>query len=284
MPEMLDIYHGDGAVDWAQLKGHIDAVYLKATESTGFTDSAYRVHADAAQAAGIPHGGYLFLRPGDGLLQERHFEAIAGMDVTPGNLRGCLDIEDPAVGPRTAEAAMAAYQQAHGHGPVVYGSRSFFDERPWLVALCQKYGCPLWVAAYGPKRPAYGAAWQYTSSGRLPGVGHVVDLSHVWDLAALMVPGSVHTADSGGGVTPANVPTPPEADVKLLYKLAGTDEVWLWSGVTRVHVTSPPVLDALVRNKDALGIAWVDMDGTDTLQPDVHGMLADATPQDAGPS
>ena len=61
-----------------------------------------------------------------------------------------------------------------GYKPMLYTNVDYMDNKGFL-ALAKKY--PIWLAHWGVKTPAYSCKmWQYSSTGRINGIGGNVDL------------------------------------------------------------------------------------------------------------
>ena len=84
---------------------------------------------------------------------------------------------------RVAEAA--AQLEAWGLYAMVYTYTNFADTALDMAALA---AYDLWIADYRGTRPTRKhGMWQYTSSGRVPGISGPVDLSHAYkDYAAII--------------------------------------------------------------------------------------------------
>ena len=187
---MIDVSHYEPVPDYAKLKANgVAAVYAKASEHA--PDSLFKEHVKAAQAAGLPVGGYHFLHCGSGVSGEAqaalYLSCVKGLKL---ELRHCLDWEGGS-----ADGMSSAHQQsvadawlgaveAIGTVPCIYGGESFLRELN-LPAKYVKY--PLWLAHYGCaesklKIPfpwhSY-SAWQFTDAMGITGLAgqHTVDAS-----------------------------------------------------------------------------------------------------------
>lgn len=184
---MIDVSHYEPVPDYVKLKANgVEAVYAKASEHGA--DSLFRAHIKAAQAAGLPCGGYHFFRASsDVQAQLDIFKfAIAGLKL---ELKHCLDWEvsdgEPSgVQKQKALAWLKAIKAEFGHSPIIYGGESFLHD----LALGKEFEeFALWLAHYGcaeshlkiPSPWAAFAGWQYTDAESIPGLagGHHVDAS-----------------------------------------------------------------------------------------------------------
>lgn len=192
----LDVSHWQGAIDMEQVKaaGYV-AVVAKLTEGTGFVDSRGRENMRRAEAAGLVAGGYHFLRrDASATAQFTHF----------------LEQLQPAAGRLVAGRVVMLDAETAGNGtdPTIDQADEWSDlchrelgilpwqyyPRWWLrkVGGCPTVRGPWWQSAFGPDPGplicgyARIAAWQYTSTGRVPGVAGNVDLNRWFgDLASL---------------------------------------------------------------------------------------------------
>lgn len=189
----LDVSHHQGAIDWRAVAraGHAFA-WCKASEGRSFRDSRFSANWTGIRANGMVRGAYHFLRSdSDPVVQARHFLSVVG-DLS-GSM-AALDVESS--GPSVPTAAQARVfknefvRRTGGHPLVIYTGRWY-----WRGVLGDPYGAdlgPLWHSAYtSSPGPLYGGwprftFWQYTSTGRSPGVAGNVDLNQFFgDRAAL---------------------------------------------------------------------------------------------------
>ena len=187
---ILDVSKWQGSIDWDKVKasGKIDGVMLRVLGSKGGTPylDAYfaRNYAECARL-GLPVGGYYYTCA---VTQRQTEEELAALKTA---LRGktfqlplAIDVEDPplrALAPAKLSALVAeaaAQLEAWGLYAMVYTYTNFADTALDMAALA---AYDLWIADYRGKRPARRhGMWQYTSSGKIPGVSGPVDLSHAY--------------------------------------------------------------------------------------------------------
>jgi GH25 family lysozyme M1 (1,4-beta-N-acetylmuramidase) len=60
-------------IDLARAKPHVNFMFLKATDGTGFVDGTFATRRQKLAQLGIPRGAYHFARPGDASAQAAHF-------------------------------------------------------------------------------------------------------------------------------------------------------------------------------------------------------------------
>lgn len=194
---ILDVSKWQGSINWDKVKasGKIDGVMLRVLGSKGgkpYLDPYFaRNYAECARL-GIPVGGYYYtcavtprqteeeLATLRAALADKNFQLPLAIDVEDPRLRSLAPAK---LSDLVAEAA--AQLEAWGLYAMVYTYTNFAD-----TALAAQPLAPydLWLADYRGKRPARRhGMWQYTSSGKIPGVSGPVDLSHAYkDYAAII--------------------------------------------------------------------------------------------------
>ncbi len=191
--EGIDIYEGDGAVEWQRVRN--------SGKTFAFVRGAYGTHVDgasahnlaAAKAAGLVCGLYHFFRqPLDTNAQIQTMIAAAhAAGLRAGDLVPVIDVEDnpkydgnwnPANNPSYIAALhtwLNALQTEFGKPPIIYTRASFWDVLGNPGGFNQY---PLWVANYGASKPKLPngwnnyAFWQYSESGTVDGANGHVDL------------------------------------------------------------------------------------------------------------
>ena len=178
----VDISHWQSGVDIQKLLGKVDAIIMKATESTTYADPTFERFTKAAIAAKKPFGFYHFFR-GNGRKEAEFFYAKtkrfngAGIPI--------LDVEAQG-GKADVQAFVTRYHELTGIYPWVYVSAGAISK---YINAFVKDKCALWVAGYptaattwthaGFPYRKYTAgckvvAWQFTSSLNL-GLGVRLD-------------------------------------------------------------------------------------------------------------
>ena len=187
---ILDVSKWQGSIDWDKVKasGLVSGVMLRVLGSKGgkpYLDHYFaRNYAECARL-GLPVGGYYYtcavtqrqteeeLAALRAALADKNFQLPIAVDAEDPKLRGLTPAKLSA---RVAEAA--AQLEAWGLYAMVYTYTNFADTALDMAALA---AYDLWIADYRGKRPARRhGMWQYTSSGKIPGVSGPVDLSHAY--------------------------------------------------------------------------------------------------------
>ena len=171
----------------------------KITEGTGYVNPAANCQLAANKAAGLRIGAYGYARPEYGNSPEAEADYFNAQSNAKGLVHAgvipFLDWEPPASHKGDTQWAkrwldrVASYW---GAKPIIYMSASTISAGDWRAVAGADYG--LWVAGYprgykgerlrDPGAPPYSvspwpfaAAWQYSSSGHVPGVGTAVDVN-----------------------------------------------------------------------------------------------------------
>lgn len=197
MAEIMDVSRWQGRIDWDKVKasGLVSGVMLRVLGSKGgkpYLDPYFaRNYAECARL-GLPVGGYYYTCA---VTQRQTEEELAALRVALADknfqLPIVVDAEDPKLrsltpaklSARVAEAA--AQLEAWGLYAMVYTYTNFADTALDMAALA---AYDLWIADYRGTRPTRKhGMWQYTSSGKIPGVSGPVDLSVAYkDYAAII--------------------------------------------------------------------------------------------------
>lgn len=185
----VDLSHHNGRVQWDAFEAApVDFLYLKATEGSDWKDPRFLDHWREAKTRGWLVGAYHFYRlcrPG----QEQARNFIQSVEVRAGGLPPAVDLEyahNCAPRGSTAEtlaeldAFLRALEAEYGVRPVIYTTPEFHTD--WLAGNYEEY--PLWLRGLGETMPRTinGRApdiWQYTMSGRVPGIEGQVDMNRV---------------------------------------------------------------------------------------------------------
>jgi lysozyme len=179
----VDVSNHQPSVDYAAVRrsGNLFA-WCKATEGLGYVDPYYPRHCKGFRDQGVVVGAYHFARPssqeGSGVQQAHRFLQIA--QPRKGDLLPALDLEvadgvAPAALVRWTSEFLRTVKEQVG-SCVLYTYPGFWGSLS-NTALFAHY--PLWIANYGVRAPSLPngwssyAAWQFTSTGSVPGIpGH----------------------------------------------------------------------------------------------------------------
>jgi lysozyme len=187
----IDVSTYQGRIDWRKVRqAGIKFAFIKATEGSTIIDDRLAENRRNARANGIPCGYYHFFRPRSSVQgQIDNFVKALGT-LYPGDLPPVIDIEVPdqwqeiAVDQRIVliKTFLDGVKAALGVDPIIYCSAYFPDDVLGNAKILANY--PLWVAQYtsksSPRVPApwgFWTFWQYTDTGRIPGIPGEVDVN-----------------------------------------------------------------------------------------------------------
>lgn len=197
----IDVSYYQGKnIDWAKVKsGGISFAFLRCGYSGTANgkrcpDSTFNGNMQRATAAGLDVGAYYFSQART--VKEARAEAAFAINQVEAS--GCkltlplvIDTENYPGGrasssklsrsKRTAAVkAFCDYVKSKGYTPMIYASTSWLNNNLDMKKLS---GYPIWVAQYNDTVTYKGSyqCWQYTSSGKVPGIKGRVDLNY-WTL------------------------------------------------------------------------------------------------------
>jgi lysozyme len=184
----IDVSHHNGLVNWNKISTikheefSVDFTFIKATEGSGFTDANFKTNWVQSKAAGIAHGAYHYFIPWvEASKQAELFKKT--VKLAPGDLPPVLDIEEPCLLPdRVVIKGIANWlylvEKHYGVKPIIYTNPLHYNL--YIKGKFDKY--PLWMANYSSKNlTKYPTSklqfWQYSKSGRIPGIRGAVDFN-----------------------------------------------------------------------------------------------------------
>jgi lysozyme len=186
----IDLSRFQTEVDWTTARANgVNFAFIKATEGGDLVDPMFESHWRGAGAAGVKRGAYHFFyhcRPA--AEQARWF--IRHVPRTPGALPPVLDMEWTPTSPTCtirrdgetirdeARIFLDILERHYGQRPIIYTTVDFFDD----TQLWQLSGVEFWLRSVAdhPHGVYDGNAWsfwQYTSTGRVPGIAGPVDIN-----------------------------------------------------------------------------------------------------------
>ena len=183
--EGIDVSYYQGAIDWPAVAASGRAFAIARVGDGYFEDPRFDENWAGIRAAGMTRGVYQYFRPGrDATMQAdiliRHVGTLG-----PGDLPPVLDVEatdgqSAAVITAKIHEWMDRVEGALGRTPMIYAARYFWNTN---VATTDFASNPLWVANWGVMCPNTPTAWdnwsvwQYSATGRVPGITGDVDLN-----------------------------------------------------------------------------------------------------------
>lgn len=184
----IDVSQWQGDIDWRKVRAAgIDFAFIKATEGGDHFDPKFAENWEGAKRAGVARGAYHFVywcRPA----HEQALWFMLNVPVDPDALPPVLDVEwnahsetcpkraPPAQARKKIEVLLAAMEAHTGKRPIIYTDRVFHAQV--LEGRFENYDFWLRSVAAEPreiyrKRPW--TFWQFTTTGRVPGIDGNVD-------------------------------------------------------------------------------------------------------------
>lgn len=208
----IDVSRFQGTINWSLVgQTNVQFAFVQASRGSGFdcavkgsscgTDPFYDSNYLNAKAAGIRVGPYHRAFVGGGSLAGVKADAAAEATIfsdsvgtlTSGDLRPVLDVETPFAGLNAKKLRtwvrvwLKRVRARLGAMPIIYTNASSWQALANTTEFARA-GSPLWVADWSARKPAVPArnwgrrgwsVWQFTSSGRLPGINGRVDMNRL---------------------------------------------------------------------------------------------------------
>lgn len=184
----IDVSHYQGNIDWRQVarSGDVYYVYIKATEGSSLIDNTYRTNLHGARAAGLRVGIYHFYSPTAPIDQQfNNLKAnvnLADMDLIP-----IIDVEHRGKSGHAEFCSrlrkfLSMVERHYGVQPIIYTGQNFYNK--YLSGNFSSYR--YMIAKYDAEIPnliddAPFLMWQYSATGRVPGIKGNVDRSCFMD-------------------------------------------------------------------------------------------------------
>jgi lysozyme len=195
----IDVSRWQANIDWAAVRAaRTQFVFMKATEGGDHLDPKFHENWAAARAAGIPRGAYHFVfwcRPADEQAAWFRANVPADPDALPpildvewnGHSRTCAKTLPRAQAQEKIRIMLRAMEEHTGKRPIIYTDIPF--HRDVFEGTTEFDTYPFWlrsVAAepqerYVNRRWTF---WQYTTTGRVPGIRGDVDRNVFYGSAA----------------------------------------------------------------------------------------------------
>ena len=181
----IDVSYHQDRIEWSKVRrAGIKFAFIRVSDGLTVTDPEFVRNWSNARAARIARGAYQFFRPEEDAIEQadKLIDAIAN---DPGELAPVIDVEATG-GLRPAKLAKQVtlwidrVRAKLGVEPIVYTSPDFWRDAVGGADLSSQ---PLWIAHYTrdcPRVPAPWTRWtfwQYSKTGRVPGIRGNVDLN-----------------------------------------------------------------------------------------------------------
>lgn len=207
----IDVSKWQGTVNWDQVSGSgVRFAFIRVSDGVNYRDGMFSRNWTEARRVGIHRGAYQFFRPNQDVAAQANI-MIEAIRADGGELAPVIDVE--AANGRSAAQITAGVrewirlvQAATGRTPIIYTGPYFWRDS---VGNPDMSGNPLWIAHYGPRCPLISEDvwsrwdfWQYTDSGRVPGISGPVDMNYFNG-----------TLEELGGMPTMPPPTPSNGDL-----------------------------------------------------------------------
>lgn len=182
----IDVSSHQGQIDWNTAAQYIDYAIIRCgygSDYTAYDDRYWEYNASECERLGIPYGVYLYS------YAENDAEANSEADHTLRLLQGhhpslpvYYDLEDNGTVGQLSDAQIERQASIFcnklsgaGYDVGVYASLSWWNNRLTSSSYDRYHQ---WVAAYGNFNLLSWEMWQYSSSGRVPGINGNVDMDY----------------------------------------------------------------------------------------------------------
>lgn len=189
----IDVSNWSGTIDWQDVANSgVEAVVIQASEGTFYRDPYLQEFYDGARRNNLKIGFYHFFNPGSSptpVEQARYFfDTISGLHV---DIKLILDLEQTGglsnyELTRQALEFLQEVERLSGLDAAVYTYTNFARSNLYAGIGLEDY--PLWIAQIDVNEPqpnpiwgnSY-SAWQYSDTGRVPGIYTNTDLDRFYD-------------------------------------------------------------------------------------------------------
>jgi len=184
--EGIDVSKWQGEIDWDAVAGAgIQFAFIRATHGAEILDEWFDTNWRRAREVGIARGAYQFFEGGDDPVEQA--DAFLSMlpALEPGDLPPVIDVESPDGNPGVAQYQdnvrtwLDRVEAALGVPPIIYTGKYYWDDH--LGGTDEFQDHPLWDAWWSDSCPdtprgwSEWTFWQYSSTGRVPGISGNVD-------------------------------------------------------------------------------------------------------------
>ncbi len=187
----IDVSMWQGDIDWQKVKDSgVKFTFIRATKGSDLVDPKFEQNRKGAHDVGLAVGYYHYFKPDQPVADQiKAFVSTVGT-VEKDNLRLVIDTENAKLWePFTQEQRLKmiddwcnGIKKELGVTPevMIYGSPSFFDDTLKSAPELSKHD--LWIANYKvpeprvPKPWTTWKFWQYSETGKVPGIDGNVDL------------------------------------------------------------------------------------------------------------
>ena len=188
----IDVSNHQGTIDWAKVKPAVDFAILRCgygRDLKGQDDTQFTRNMTECEKRGIPYGVYLYSYATS--VERIDSEVAHTLRLIKGHKPFCvyIDMEDSST-ISLGKANLTAFAKrfceavkAKGYKPGVYANQNWFQTYLDVAAL-SKAGYSIWCAKYSENKPNIAAKydiWQYSSKGKVAGIGGNVDMNYMYN-------------------------------------------------------------------------------------------------------
>ena len=203
---IMDVSRHQGVIDWAKVKasGKVDGVMIRAMGNSGagkaskpYLDPYFARNYAECTRVGLPVGVYGYFKATTKAQADKELalfkRALGGRAF---QLPVAVDIEDKLQAALSKSvltdivAHCLSVVESWGVYAMLYTGLNFGQKNLYMGGAALK-PYDVWLAAYRSQKPAPGWAfgmWQYTSSGKIPGIAKGADLSVAYKDYAGIIP------------------------------------------------------------------------------------------------
>ncbi|WP_020499916.1 GH25 family lysozyme [Sciscionella marina] len=189
----VDVSNHNGSVDFKKVKASgREFSFVLASDGKSFSNKLFKSQYSGSAKAGLIHGAYHYARPNQSSAaqQAKRFLGIANykhdgktlppvIDLEPGGANGCYGMSA-----KQTKSWITAFNKVvkdrTKHNAIIYTNPGFWSK---CTGNSKGFtGNPLWVASWGVSKPQQVGGWkgytfwQYSDSGKVPGVSGKTDL------------------------------------------------------------------------------------------------------------
>ena len=188
--KLIDISHWQndkGTINWSDVKSNkVEAVIIKATQNTNYTDPYFTKNVTNASKAGLGVGAYHFAKykTKSAAIKEANYflSKIKGKNLTWG---AWLDLEDNPGKLSKKDLTDASIEfikviKKSGFKVGIYINLNYYNNFVDYARIKKETGAFLWLARYRDKKSGAGVTcdiWQHTSTGKVDGINGNVDMN-----------------------------------------------------------------------------------------------------------
>jgi len=179
----IDVSYYQETINWPKVKASgVEFVFVRVSDGLYFDDPMFAANWAGTKSSNLIRGAYQFFRPEQDPIEQADV-LVAALLADPGELPPVIDVEDaggqsPAEIARRVKIWLARVHDRLGLDAIVYTGPAFWRDSVGGAEVDR----PLWIAHYTSECPQIPAPWtswrfwQFTASGRVPGIYGPVDL------------------------------------------------------------------------------------------------------------